>query len=438
VTTTTTDIATEPRYSSHIVDGDPQDGYWIHAADINGDGHIDLVASGLTTGEVVWYENPQDDHGTWRKHHIIKLDKSVALDCGDIADEGRMDIVICHDYGKCMFDCRPQDGKISWLRNPGTFTNNQQWQCRRIGDLVATHRLSLGHFRQNPKLELMAIPVVGPAGGREGLDQSITLMLYERPDDVLNAKGWSRRVVDSAHFRIVHGVVTDQFAGSPHPELDSLLLASEEGITWFGMGEQRAWEQRPLGSGAPLQNEQVDIPRRFKGTGNLAVGRLGDNSVAYIAAIEPFHGNTVAIYTQTPSPSGGITGLWRRTTLAVFGDPDQPGLAVGHHVVTADLDGDGNDEFLVALRGPAPWQGVLQYKPTIEKGILTSCCANTVSTSSAARITVADFTGDGRLDFATTGYYTEGYYKTEKPEVRIFYNQYSKPSHAKRPKPANG
>jgi hypothetical protein len=368
----------------------------------------------------------------------------VALDCGDIAGQGRMDIVICHDYGNCMFDCRPQDGKISWLRNPGTFSGKNTkaidppWEQRHVGDLVATHRLSLGHFRQTQQLELMALPVVDPAGGREGLDQPITLTLYERPVDVLNASGWSRRVVDSARFRIVHGVVTDPFVDSPHPELDSLLLASEEGITWFGLGQHGAWEQRPLGSGAPLQNEQVGIPRKFKGSGNLAVGRIGDNPLAYIAAIEPFHGNTIAIYTQTPSPSRGITGLWQRTTLAVLGDPDQPGLAVGHHVVTADLDGDGNDEFLVALRGPAPWQGVLQYKPTIENGILTSCTVNTVSTFSAARITVADFTGDGRFDFATTGYYTQGYYLTEKPEVRVFYNQYGKPSHAKPPRPANG
>lgn len=34
----------------------------------------------------------------------------------------------------------------------------------------------------------------------------------------------------------------------------------------------------------------------------------------------------------------------------------------GHHVVTGDFDGDGYNEFLVALRGPMPWQGVFYYK----------------------------------------------------------------------------
>jgi hypothetical protein len=86
----------------------------------------------------------------------------------------------------------------------------------------------------------MALPVVGPAGGREGVDQPVELVLYEKPADVLNANGWSSRVVDSAHFRIVHGVVTDRFTGVPHPDLDSLLLASEEGISWFGLGHRAA------------------------------------------------------------------------------------------------------------------------------------------------------------------------------------------------------
>lgn len=425
-----------PRYSSELVDGNPRDGYWIQAVDVNGDGRPDLVASGLTLGEVVWYENPAAPSGTWRKHHIATMEKPVATDCADIAGEGRMDIVISHDYGECMFACRPGDGKISWLRNPGTFDSDETWEQRPIGDLVATHRLSLGHFSDPGKQELMALPVVGPSGGPEGVGQPVQLVLYERPADVLEAPGWPRRVIDSAHFRIIHGVWTGRFGGTPHPELDSVLLATEEGVSWLGLGEQGDWDLRSLATGVPRQNSPVGLPWQFKGSGNVAIGRIGDDPAAYIATIEPFHGNTVVIYTRGQGP-GALAGLWRRTTLAVFGDPDQPGVAVAHHVITADLDGDGDDEFLVALRGPAPWQGVLQYKPDIRDGVITSCRVDTVSTYSAARIAVADFTGDGRLDFATTGYHTVGYYEAPDPQVRVFRNEYGKASHAKAPR-SNG
>ena len=48
--------------------------------------------------------------------------------------------------------------------------------------------------------------------------------------------------------------------------------------------------------------------------------------------------------------------------LDVFGDVNERGEGPAHHVVAADFDGDGDDEFLVALRGPMPLQGVFYYK----------------------------------------------------------------------------
>jgi hypothetical protein len=52
------------------------------------------------------------------------------------------------------------------------------------------------------------------------------------------------------------------------------------------------WIRLPIGVGETTQSGKTG----YKGCGNVATGKIGNDKCAYIATVEPFHGNTVAVY----------------------------------------------------------------------------------------------------------------------------------------------
>lgn len=404
---------TPPFFEKVALEEKSSDGYWISAVDVNGDGKLDLITSGLAHGKVVWYENP-----TWEKHLIAEFPGPVAIDHGNIAGRGLNDLVLCHDFGGCVFNCGPNDGKISWLENPGTYEDGKPWKIHPVGDLVATHRVKLGNFTQSKKRELFAIPVVGCEPYGEGVLKPVSLTIFDQPDNVFSGEPWKQRLIDDKRFVLVHDVLRDKFLGHDGELLDSLLISSAEGVNWYYHDESSG----EFKSFHITDGDQTHASLGFKGCSNAVPGRIGDDPYAYIVTIDPFHGNIVALLTRTKGKT--LTDEpWKRTVLDTFGEFNPKHQSTGHHIVTGDFDGDGEDEILIALRGPMPHQGVFYYKVIdLEQGLVERW---RVSTVSASLIAVGDFDGDGRLDFATTSYYTPGFFLCDLPQVNVFYNRFA-------------
>ncbi len=441
-------LAATPHFEELLIEDGLKDGYWVEAFDVNNDSRPDLVTSGLAVGEVAWYENPGNltQNSTWTKHIIIDgcpqgtdgcddkttLSQAVAVAHADIDEDGLIDIAISHDYGGCMFNCGPNDGTISWLKNSGK--PDVKWTKYHIGDLVATHRLVFGKFTPSEKLELLALPVVGPPGDPcddpdNKWQSPIPIKLYTRPDGNLDTvTSWPSELLDDSYYHIIHGVTLGKFDANTNSNNDSVLLASQEGISWFYQGQDKNWYIVPLGIGDLSQTvdpETQGNKHKFTGSGNVDIGKIGTDAYAYIATLEPFHGNKVAVYTK--NVEADLSKMrWKRTLIDVFGYPNQNGEGAGHHLKTVDFDGDGNDEFIVAQRGPKPFQGIFYYKLVDqEEGLRPSITfeRTQISSSSAARIAIEDFDGDGLLDFATTGYYTPGYFLADNPQLLVFLNR---------------
>ncbi|MFC8451542.1 FG-GAP repeat domain-containing protein [Kitasatospora sp. NPDC057223] len=402
-----------PKFAAEIVADQLRDGYWLEAPDIDNDNKPDLFGYGLRLGEIYWYQNGEK----WTRRLVAdKIKMPVGADFADISGNGHPDIIVCYDlYGPIgtIQDANTAGGKIDWLENPGSPDKDEsRWKRHYVGRATGMHRLRVGHFTQTERLEIIGLPIVA----KEDVHAVLPVVLFTQPDDVQSAEEWPMTVIDDSHFRMIHGA--EKKPGLiPGSDRDSMLLASDEGVTWLYWDDSaKEWVRKLIGTGELTQFEQTG----FRGSGDLNAGRIGDDPMAYVAAIEPFHGNTVAVYTKAADgPAGEVE--WKRTLLDVYGDPNENGEGPGHQIVCADFDGDGEDEFLVALRGPWPWQGVMYYKAIdLENGVWAKW---RVSDESVARIATADFNGDGRLDFATIAYSVQNYYVAKDAKLMLYRNE---------------
>lgn len=107
----------------------------------------------------------------------------------------------------------------------------------------------------------------------------------------MTADHWPEELVDHCHFKVIHEVSVNKynkfFGIEPESNLDSLLIASQEGINWlYYHMASKSWKIMPIGKGELSQWNCKDKEKPgFKGSGGVTSGKIGNDPCAYIAAI---------------------------------------------------------------------------------------------------------------------------------------------------------
>lgn len=344
----------QAEFTAHTVATGLKGGYQVVAADVNHDGKIDLIALASGMSELVWFESP-----SWQRHVIAgNLSGMINLCATDLDGDGIPEIVLATGFS---MQPKKSAGIISVLKHRGD--PRQPWDITGIDRLPASHRLRWADIDGSGRKVVINAPLAGAMAEPPDYRGHTPLVFY-RPGE------WKRQMIGDENEGVVHGIYILDWDGDGR---DDILTASFVGIDLYRFGKDGRWKRTEIAKGDPA-------PWPKSGSSDVAVGRIAGRR--YLAAIEPWHGNEVAIY----------TGKTRR----VIDDS----LVDGHTIITADLNADGNDEVIAGFRGKG--QSVWIYYAA-DGGARWSRQVLDDGGMAAAACAAADLNGDGRPDIACIG-----------------------------------
>lgn len=332
-------------------------GYGLAIADVNGDGKPDILLADQHT--VQWYQNP-----TWQKHviaeNLTKLDH-VCIAAQVI--DGKCEIAVGAGWN-------PSDtvnsGAVFYLQAPADPT--QKWTPIALPHEPTVHRM---HWVQvdAKRWDLVVQPLHG-RGNKNAAGEGAKMLAYEKPADP--KQRWKTHVVNDVGH-VTHNLQPLRWGQGPDQQI---LSGSKEGI----------WLNRLDGANRWTKESLTKIP-----TGELREGRLG-NGGWFLATVEPFHGNTSAVYTQDAE------GKWVRQQLV-------DGFKEGHAVACADFLGTGSDQYVVGWRGADP--GIRLLTPLDAAGKTWRTSTLTTKEVAVEDFKAADLDGDGKPDLIVAGRQTK-------------------------------
>lgn len=231
-------------------------GYAVTLVDINNDGKKDIVV--VDADRVVWYENP-----TWKRRTILQgqtKPDNVCIAAADIDGDGQVDLALGADWKP--FNTK-SGGTLQWLKRGKTL--DEPWTLYPIHEEPTVHRIRFADVLGEGKPQLINVPLIGRNATKDmnWMDGNpVRIIAHKIPKDPTKDR-WEPVVLDES-LHVIHNFF-------PIPAADGkrmdVLTASYEGVGLISkMGDK--FSTRRIGEGNQAN------PKSNRGASEIKQGTL--------------------------------------------------------------------------------------------------------------------------------------------------------------------
>jgi hypothetical protein len=189
------------------------------------------------------------------------------------------------------------------------------WKSKQIDAFPTAHHIACADIDGDGKKELINAPLVGETNREPKYEGPTPMFFYRVPKDWSGE--WKRETITTDYKGIIHRVRVMNW--NPKDKREQLQVTGFEGIVTYtasGHSANLKWDRRLIVKG----HDSDEAPRL--GTSDFKIGHLGKQWI--LAAVEPWHGNEVVVYTE--DSKGG------RQRQVIY-----DALTEGHEVCIGDL-----------------------------------------------------------------------------------------------------
>ena len=332
-------------WTTHIMTQDGGQAQSVIAIDLDGDGDMDAIRANHAGNGIAWLEN-QDGVGLNWTFHLISATSTTAnsVRAGDVDGDGDIDVLFASTYGNL----------VAWYENDG---NASSWIRHTIATTGVTgvRTIHIMDMDQDGDIDVLT---EAPSGG--------TFRLYENQQ---NGSVWALHVMGTAN-RPSHIVAAD-INGDGY--MDAVGGAST--------GNSILWFQQDPGALGTWQTHT--ITKQLNAVSEIYAADVNSDGLLDILSAS-WQDDTIAWFEN----AGGIDGLGTIHTIATDCDG-------ARSVKAADVDGDGDLDVLSAAEN----SGSIAWYENIN-GTGYEWVTHTIATGvdGATFVYAEDIDGDGDID----------------------------------------